>query len=191
MSTRGRRQQLGLAVGLLASLLLALAYVPTLGWLWTTWLGDPYYSHGLLLPLVSLFLAWRRETAQPLGTGLDSSIPPVDWVAGLALLAACYGLNLLSLRSVLYPGSALCLLVSMVALLLILQGRSGLRRHGFALALLLLAIPIPLLERWTPVLARSVASISAESARLLGLDVAREGARLVLPSAELDRKSVV
>jgi len=185
VSTLGRRQRLGLAVGLLAFLLLALAYVPTLRWLWTTWLGDPYYSHGLLLPLVSLFLVWRRETTQPVGPGLDCDLPPVVWIAGLALLAACYGLNLLALRSVLYPASALCLLVSMAALALPLQGGSGLRRHAFALALLLLAIPIPQLERWTPVLARSVAGIAAESASLLGLDVAREGARLMLPSVEL------
>jgi len=185
VSTRDRPNWLRLGIRWLAFFLLALAYIPTLRWLWTTWLGDPYYSHGLLLPLISLFLVWRRETERPPSSRHGDGVQPAAWIAALALLAVCYGANLLALRRVVYPASALCLLVSMAALVLFLQGGSGLRRHGFALALLLLAIPIPQLERWTPDLARAVATIAADSARLLGLAVDREGARLMLPSAEL------
>ena len=46
------------STGLIGILLLALFY-PTLRWLVGEWLGNDYYSHGPLVPLISAFLAWR------------------------------------------------------------------------------------------------------------------------------------
>jgi hypothetical protein len=46
------------STGLIGILLLALFY-PTLKWLLGEWLGNDYYSHGPLVPLISAFLAWR------------------------------------------------------------------------------------------------------------------------------------
>ena len=43
----------------LGSVLLLLAFWRTLVWLVASWRGDPYYSHGFVVPLISVFLAWR------------------------------------------------------------------------------------------------------------------------------------
>ncbi len=52
-----RTRQVAGAV-LVGALLLALFY-PVLRWLAGEWLGNDYYSHGPLVPLISAFFAWR------------------------------------------------------------------------------------------------------------------------------------
>ena len=167
----------------LAVAILILAFLPTVRWLVTTWLGDPYYSHGLVLPLIAIALIWRRER-----TSAAKESPADDsrgWVWGPPLLAICFLGHILSLRRSLYSLSTLCLLVGLAAIALTLGGRRIVRRHAFPLALMLLIIPIPLLEQWTPYLARGVARAAAASAQVLGLSIERDGARLILPQAEL------
>jgi exosortase len=51
------------AIVLTVAAVLILVYWPTLRWLVNSWLSNPYYSHGFLVPLVSGFFVWtkRRE----------------------------------------------------------------------------------------------------------------------------------
>lgn len=164
--------------GLLAACSLVLylaAFWRTCAWLVASWLGDPYYSHGLLVPLIAAYLAWRRRS-QP---GKPA------FAVGLATVSAGYGLQLLALSRSAYLLSALALVLGLAGLTLVWRGWAGLRRWGFPLVFLTLAVPLPILERWTPALAQWVAQASATLARLLGIPVLVEGARLLLPSAEL------
>ena len=44
------------------TVLLLIAYLPTINWMIERWNAkDSYYSHGFLIPLISLFLAWQKK----------------------------------------------------------------------------------------------------------------------------------
>jgi Transmembrane exosortase (Exosortase_EpsH) len=48
------------AIGIFAATILL--FLPTWLWLGDAWLSDPYYSHGPLVLLISLYLVWTRRT---------------------------------------------------------------------------------------------------------------------------------
>ena len=60
----GRRLKIA-STGLIGILLLALFY-PTLRWLVAEWLGNDFYSHGPLVPVISGFFAWRLWLPGPI-----------------------------------------------------------------------------------------------------------------------------
>ena len=46
----------------IATVLLLVAYIPTIRWMVDRWMAaESYYSHGFFIPLVSLFIAWQRR----------------------------------------------------------------------------------------------------------------------------------
>ena len=47
-------------ITILLALLLSILYFRTFIWLANTWFTDPVYSHGIIIPIVSLFLAWKN-----------------------------------------------------------------------------------------------------------------------------------
>ena len=58
---------------LLIALLAALLLFPTLRWLANEWWSNDYYSHGVLVPLISGYFAWRllpRGERRPSNLGL-------------------------------------------------------------------------------------------------------------------------
>jgi len=164
--------------------LLALSYYPTLAWLVTSWLGNSYYSHGLLVPLVSLFLAWRllrRRAPEP-----DSPIVSGrSFVLGLLLVCLGLGVHVLALGRPFHVISAASLIPVLSGIVLALAGPHALRRLAFPLGFLLLMIPLPYLERSTPYLARWLANTTAAIGRGLGLEVNALGARVELPGTAL------
>ena len=43
-------------------ILLLVAYTPTFIWMWDRWFAkESYYGHGILIPLVSLYIIWQRR----------------------------------------------------------------------------------------------------------------------------------
>lgn len=97
---------------------------------------DSNYHHGFLLPLISGYLIWRKM-------GDLRKTPPRPTMIGL--------LGLLAASALLIVGSAgaevftqrVSLVVLLASLVLFLYGWRHLRITGFAIALLLLAIPLP------------------------------------------------
>src|SRR3954453_19737811 len=64
----GAAGPLGLPASVLAIwgavlLVVVIAYRDVWPWLLTEWRDNPYYSHGILVPLLSLFLIWHRRAA--------------------------------------------------------------------------------------------------------------------------------
>jgi hypothetical protein len=58
-SERLSKREIALAMAVVG--LPAIVFFPTLGWLVASWSGNPYYSHGFLVPLISAYFAWRRR----------------------------------------------------------------------------------------------------------------------------------
>jgi exosortase D (VPLPA-CTERM-specific) len=115
---------------------LALAGARALGAAWDTWLELPEYSHGVLVPIVCLFLVWQRQhefTALPL---------PGSWW-GVALAVAGVALHAAGKLAALLIIQQYALLLMFYGLLWSFLGGAAMRRLAIPLLLLALAIPLP------------------------------------------------
>lgn len=164
----------------LAMLLIGVSFYPTLEWLVTTWVGSPHYSHGALVPLVSLFLAWRLEhragVEEQQGARGDRS-----FLGGALAVGAGLSLHLIAAMRRQHLMSAGALVFVLAGVVLAWAGSPTLRRQAFPLAFASLMIPLPWMESSTPYLARRVASVAGSIARAMGVQVDVVGAQIELP----------
>lgn len=170
MAMNGNKRRI-LKIAVVATLV-SLVFWPTLRWLVQSWLGNPYYSHGFLIPAIAGYLIWRRR---------DISVEP--WDAGLAVVAFGIGLHIVSVPWRLHILSAAGLLVVIVGLLLTFLGYQTVKRWSFALAFLGTAIPLPFVERLSPPLEAFVARYAALCVRPLGVAATTIGSQVRLASA--------
>ena len=180
MGRPGRRTLSGAIVLGLVSI--AAAYFPTIRWLLQSWVGDAYYRVGLLVPPVSLFLAWRLQRGRPVEG------PARGWPLWVGLLVVTLALmaHALALHRGAYLISSVTLIFVLAGILLALAGPSVLRRQAFPLAFLLLAVPWPLLQACSPTLTQWVAEAAAALGRGMRIPVTASGANLHLPDSALD-----
>jgi exosortase len=164
---------------LIAALLLAL-FFPVLRWLVGEWLGNDFYSHGVLVPLISGFLAWRlwarRPPAMPLHGG--------SW-GGLALTAGGLAVYLLALMQRAYFVATLAMIAVLAGLVWHLLGPAALRRLAFPILFLLFMVPLPFVEPMSVPLAQLTGGLAAQTIRLFGVPITVDGAQVTLPNANL------
>ncbi len=174
----GRKLKVASAV-LIGILLLALFY-PTFKWLFSEWLGNDYYSHGPLVPLISAFLAWRLWVKWP---AEQRQIKP----ATLGLLPIGIGLAayLYALVQGAYFVASLAMIVIIAGLVWYLLGTVALRRFAFPIGFLLFMVPLPFVEPFSVPLAQFTGAMSAMIVRLFGVPIIVNGAQISLPNAEL------
>jgi exosortase len=167
------------STGLIGILLLALFY-PTLRWLVGEWLGNDYYSHGPLVPLISAFLAWRlwvkwppeQRRIKPAATGL---LP-----LGVGLITYLYALLQRA-----YFAASLAMIVIIAGMVWYLLGTAALRRFAFPIGFLLFMVPLPFVEPLSVPLAQLTGAMSAAIVRLFGIPITVNGAQITLPNAAL------
>lgn len=173
-----------LRVALLPVLLviaLAIITAPILRWLWGEWLSNEYYSHGILIPPVSLYLIYQRIR-------LDRTLrwqPGEGAIYGLALIAgglACYFLFLDWRAFYLAAFSVIAILLGM---LWVLGGTSAVRKLWFPILFLVLMVPLPLLDRWTLPLALFTGVCAGAIVQFLGFDITIVGNSITMPTANL------
>ena len=168
--------------GLLLIAVLIVLYAPVLKALVHQWYTDADYSHGFLVPLLSLYLIWQRR-----GKLREIARRPSPW----GMLVVLFSVGLLFLGSL---GAELFLtrisiLGTICGLIAYFCGGALLRAMAFPLAFLLFAIPIPTLiynEIVFPL--QFVASKFATSTlEMLNLfPIMREGNVLILPNMSLE-----
>ena len=151
--------------------LVGVVFLPTLRWLVQSWLGNPYYSHGFLVPFIAGYLIWRQR---------DIAVQP--WNAGLGVVALGVGLHIASMPRQLHLLSAAGLIVVIVGLLLTFVGRRAVDRWAFPLAFLGTMIPLPFVERLSPPLEAFVARYAALCVRPLGVAATAIGSQVRLAS---------
>jgi len=117
--------------------LLLLLYSGTFYWLGKSWISNPYYTHGFLIPLVSGFVFWtkRRELRQATPSKSSAAI------LALALFAHLAGL-MGDLRFL----CALSFLMVLGGLILYFCGTKAARAMAFPLCFLILMIPFPFID---------------------------------------------
>ena len=121
---------------LLLLLVVAAVYTPVLGQLARDWFHDPNYSHGVLVPVISLFLLWRgRKEFRTL------PLKPVN-LAVVGVLGAAF-LLVMGVAGAEVFTQRISFVLLLASLVLFLSGRAWFKKAAFPLAFLLLAIPLP------------------------------------------------
>ena len=156
--------------------LLAAAFWPTLRQFAYVWATDDNYSHGFLVPLISLYFA--NEAARLGPVAVRSGV-----LAGVALLGLALAGRLATIVvpvGIVADGSFLLGLAGVVALM---AGADALRQHGFALGFLVFMIPLPvaLYATIASPLQLLVSRVAEVVLNASDIPVLREGNLLTLP----------
>lgn len=170
-----------LVVPTIATLLFAILTFPVWRWLWGEWMGNDYYSHGLLIPFVALFLAVQRlRNDKSLSTIVRQRTTP-----GLLVLALSLGLFVFFLNGKAYYLAAFTMIGMIFSLVWSFGGGSLTRKLLFPIGYLVLMVPLPFIDRATLPLALFTGVCAGGLTRFLGLDVTIVGNAVSLPNAEM------
>lgn len=179
-----QRQPGGLAAllpWLLVGAALLWIYGPIIGPMVQVWSTDPNYSHGYLVPLITIWLLWRNKTA------LAECAAGPDY-KGLAMVAA--GLMVLVAGSLAheYFLQRASLVPVLWGLAWLVWGWQVAKRSAFAIWYLLLMVPWPYIvyDSLAFPLRLVAASMAGWTIRLLGIPVLVEGNVIHLPHAILN-----
>ena len=159
--------------------LLILLVSPALVWLVRSWLSNPYYTHGFLVPVIAALLAWRqwRYVAGESRRG-GTWIGLLITVAGLAFI-------IWAMRWQNYFVVTLTLVTLLIGILLYLEGWPRLRYWLFPLLFLALMVPLPFVDLASPWLESFTAQSAAGLARLAGISAVQQGGEITLPNTAI------
>ena len=150
--------------------LLSVFYLRTFIWLFYSWLEDPAYSHGFLVPLIAGFIIWKKRHAlhiTPFGAGI------FVFALGLFIYAVSFFWKA--------PfGLAVSFLIVISGLILYLGGKEAMRSLLFPVCFLFFAIPLPFLPSVANILQSFSAHYSALVIGMLGIPVTTIGAEIHL-----------
>jgi exosortase len=165
--------------------------VCALVWLWlyhdvirrlvNDWRVDENYSHGFLIPLISIYAMWTQR--QRLAT---LPVQP-QLLSGSALVALAVAFHIAGVLTGELYASRLSLVVSLVGLTLYFGGWDWLRALAFPIGLLLLALPVPALI-FNPLAFRLQLLASDYATRVIqfcGIPALREGNVIELATLKL------
>ena len=154
-------------------------YYNTIGWLLESWIHNEYYSHGLLVPLISGYLVWniRKELIamenKPSQNGL------MIFAAGIII----QGISVLwTIRFL----SGISLLITIAGAIIYLYGWEFMKKIRFPFLFLVLMIPLPFVYMIvSPAQTISVFSV-ANVANFIGIPTIREGLTLKMSSGAFE-----
>lgn len=155
---------------------IATAYAYTGWWLYVRWTApESLYAHGLLVPLVSLWLVYRRRDRL-------RALPPAPAWSGLALILPALGLHLAAVYTEVYSPSAFTLPVLFAGMVVYFRGWKALRPCLFPLAYLYFALPLPM--NWVAEMSfhmkMAAVRMAVGAAGFLGASVEVRGAQILL-----------
>jgi exosortase len=165
-----------LAGGLIIAGLVVVLFSSTFAWLVYNWLNNSYYSHGFLVPLVSGFFVWRRRYALRRDEREPSNL-------GLVVVGSGLALYLISQIWQEYYLSAFALILLLTGLAVYFLGLAATRRLSFPLVFLVFMIPLPFVNRLSPVLESFTATVSTATVRLIGIPASNLGSQIELQNS--------
>lgn len=180
-TVRVREAPLPLHELLLVAAGIALLYFPLAGYLVDKWENQPEFSHGYLIPAISIYLVWRRRDEiaraprKPSAWGL--------WIAGASLTVLLVA-NLGAIKTV----ACYSLITLLMGVVLAIWGAAVLRLVLFPIVFLVFAVPVFTFVM-TPVtfaMKLIAAKLSVGAISAAGIPVYRDGAILILPNGALE-----
>jgi exosortase len=173
------RDRTGLVAYAAIAGLLALLFYPALVWLVQSWLSNPYYTHGFLIPPIAALLAWRQWRY------LRTEPRRSDSWAGLVLTVASLALVVWAMRWQNYVVATVGLVALLTGILLYLEGWPRLRHWLFPILFLAFMIPLPFIDVASPWLESFTARSATELARLVGISAVQQGGEITLPNTSV------
>lgn len=167
-----------LAYAVIAALL-ALLFYPALIWLVQSWLSNPYYSHGFLIPPIAALLAWRQWRQVTAEKRLGTTWP------GILVTLASVALVIWAMRWQNYFVAILGLVALLIGILLYLEGWSRVRHWVFPVLFLALMVPLPFVDLASPWLEAFTARSATQLAQLVGISAVQQGGEITLPSTSI------
>jgi exosortase len=161
--------------------LIAWLYASILARLFTQWINDPNFSHGIFVPAFALFVLWQDRKKLRL-------IEPAPSWTGLPFVVVALSMLIVGVLGAELFFSRVSLLVLLAGLIILFQGWNLFRAVLFPWAFLVLMIPIPslLLQKVTFPLQMLASKLASVSLPVVGVPVLREGNVIVLPSMPLE-----
>jgi len=104
--------------------------------MWGAWIGDPEYSHGLLIPPIAAFLIWQQKGRLERDSFLGS------WWGVATVILGCF-LLLVGQYGTIYTLVQYAYLVTFYGLVLAYTGRKSFRLLAVPLLILIFMIPLP------------------------------------------------
>jgi exosortase len=163
-------------------ILLILVYLPTFLWMKYRFLErDSNYSHGFLIPIVSLFLIWRMRNEL-------RQIPISSSTKGLILLCAGLMIHLISRSFLIDFVSGFSLIIVIFGLCLYLLGTKITQKLIFPISFLVFMVPLPEVATFSLTFhLKMFATYSATLVvNLMGIPAVMEGAKINLPNDFLE-----
>jgi exosortase len=160
--------------------LLAWAYFPTLRDLFQKWMDDPQYSHGILVPLFSLYLLFRNKEKAV------GHVQPWPWL-GYGLLFLALAFRAVAALLFFLPLDAFSLVVCLTGLVMVTGGKPIIRWAWPSLVFLLFMIPLPYqIERMMGAELQNIATIASTFLfQTLGQPAIAEGNRILIEEVHL------
>ncbi len=156
--------------------LFARVFWANLGHFYYAWTTDENYSHGFLVPLISLYFANQvaRSGPVPIRGGI--------WTGSVLLLVALL-CRLVTIPLPIEFLGDLALVIGLVGLFTVLFGTLALKRYWFAFFFLIFMIPLPiaLYSRIASPLQLLASQVASALMNASGLPVLCEGNRMTLP----------
>jgi exosortase len=177
----GRVLPYGLTVGDLAwlsaiGLGFAVAFGPEFIWMFGRWLNSPYYGHGLLVPVVSAYLMFRRRDA------VRGLVSPGDRLGLVAIIAGLV-MHLLAVQVDVNFASCFAAIVVLWGVIAWVWGRPVALALLFPVAYLGFMVPVDrlLIDAFASPLQLLSAEMAGGFAQAIGVPVTRDGVNLGVP----------
>jgi exosortase len=168
-------------------MLLALtAYIPTISWMIGRWNGkESYYSHGFLIPIISLFIIWQRRDALSKGFEIASAASRTRNDVGLWIVAACLLVHIVCAALRVYFLSGFTLVPLTYGLVLFFFGKEMVRKLTFPILFLFTMVPLPLavIGTLTVKLKLLATQLSVFTLNVVGFRCIQDGSLIRMPTS--------
>ena len=159
--------------------LILIIYSNALIWLFTAWWSDPYYSHGVLVPLISGYLIWSKRA-------LLSELPKESSGLGIPVIVAGLLIHGVGLFRTIRFASAISIVIVLAGIILFIYGTEVMKSLLFPVSFLIFMAPIPFAPVIGAALQAPSAGLAATLVSALGIPATVTGAEIRLTECAFD-----
>ncbi len=153
------------------TILTIIAYIPTFVWMVERWSAhDTYYSHGFLVPFISIFIVWLKRGKLSKLKIIPSNMGWLFFMAGILIHA-------ISALWQVYFSSGFSLILVLIGIVLLFLGKEFLRQLMIPISFLLFMVPLPMvtIANFSFRLKIFAAQVAAFIVNRIGVAAIREG----------------